>query len=111
MIVSRWFMVVMSGNTMRPPFGSCANASSTGPISGITGVPTDIDPNVPTFDPAQLPKHLHECLNIGYGQCVCSGCVHQHADAPHPLGLLRARRERPSRRAKQRHEFASFQLM
>ena len=23
------------------------------------------------------------------------GHVHQHADAPHPLGLLRARRERP----------------
>ena len=34
--------------------------------------------------------------------------VHEHADAPHPLGLLRARRERPRRRrtAEQRDELA-----
>jgi hypothetical protein len=34
---------------------------------------------------------------------------HQHADPPHPLGLLRARRERPSNRraAEQRDELAS----
>src|SRR5262249_24430135 len=33
---------------------------------------------------------------------------HQHADAPHPLALLRARRERPRgcRTAEQRHELA-----
>jgi hypothetical protein len=34
--------------------------------------------------------------------------VHEHADAPHSLGLLRPRRERPSRRAaEQRDELAS----
>ena len=40
--------------------------------------------------------------------------VHQHADAPHPLALLRARRERPRGRAAEQsdelapsHELAS----
>ena len=36
----------------------------------------------------------------------------EHADAPHPLGLLRARRERPRRRraAEQRDELAALDL-
>jgi len=41
---------------------------------------------------------------------IIGGEVHQHADAPHPLALLRARRERPStccRAAEQRDELAS----
>jgi hypothetical protein len=29
---------------------------------------------------------------------IVRGQVHEHADAPHPLGLLRALRERPRRR-------------
>jgi hypothetical protein len=39
--------------------------------------------------------------------------AHQHADAPHPLRLLRARRERPRRRgaAEQRDEIATVQLI
>ena len=41
-----------------------------------------------------------------------AGSVHEHADAPHPLGLLRARRERPRRRraAEQRDELAPLSL-
>jgi hypothetical protein len=40
---------------------------------------------------------------------IIGGEVHQHADAPYPLRLLRPRRERPQRRraAKQRDELAS----
>jgi hypothetical protein len=40
---------------------------------------------------------------------IILGCRHQHADAPHALALLRARRERPrSRRAaEQRDERAA----
>ena len=40
---------------------------------------------------------------------IVRGCGQEHADAPHPLGLLRARRERPrSRRAaEQRDELAA----
>src|SRR5262249_43317817 len=35
--------------------------------------------------------------------------AHQHADLPHPVGLLRARRERPcGRAANQRDELATF---
>jgi hypothetical protein len=39
-----------------------------------------------------------------------SGIGHQHADAPHPLRLLRARHERPSgrRAAEQRYERAAM---
>ena len=39
---------------------------------------------------------------------IIRGQVHEHADAPHPLGLLRVRRERPRRRraADQRDELA-----
>jgi hypothetical protein len=34
--------------------------------------------------------------------------MHEHPDPPHPLGLLRVRRERPRRRAaKQRDELAA----
>src|SRR5215472_17346484 len=40
------------------------------------------------------------------------GDGHKHADAPHPLALLRARRERPRRcAAEQRHELAPFHSM
>jgi hypothetical protein len=40
-------------------------------------------------------------------------CLPPAADAPHPLGLLRARGERPSshRSAEQRNERAAFQLI
>jgi len=40
-------------------------------------------------------------------------CLPPAADAPHPLGLLRARGERPSshRSAEQRDEVASVQLI
>jgi hypothetical protein len=40
---------------------------------------------------------------------IARGCGHQHADAPHALGLLRARRERPRRRsAKSNDELAAL---
>jgi hypothetical protein len=39
---------------------------------------------------------------------IVSGEWHEHADPPHPVGLLRARRKRPCRchAAEQRHELA-----
>jgi hypothetical protein len=41
---------------------------------------------------------------------IIGGQVHEHANAPHPLTLLRARRERPrcDRTAEQRDELAAF---
>ena len=58
--------------------------------------------------PAQLLQPLQERRDAGLKFRIVRGCVQEHADAPHPLGLLRARRERPrSRRAaEQRDELA-----
>ena len=56
---------------------------------------------------------MHECGHAGlYARIVC-GKVREEADAPYPLGLLRARRERPRgcRAAEQCDEFATFQLI
>src|SRR5262249_36945729 len=48
-------------------------------------------------------RNARLCLRIALGK------AHQHADPPHPLALLRARRERPRRRATQQgDERASF---
>ena len=41
--------------------------------------------------------------------CIVSGPAREHADAPHALALLRARRKRPRRRAAyKRDEFTPF---
>jgi hypothetical protein len=40
---------------------------------------------------------LLQPFNPSLSFCVI-GDTHEHADAPHPIGLLRARRERPRRR-------------
>jgi hypothetical protein len=44
--------------------------------------------------------------------CIVRSCGQQHADPPHPLALLRARRERPRHRraAEQRDELAAFHV-
>src|SRR5262245_40223956 len=65
--------------------------------------------DVAAFLPAEAFKSLPKCCEplLPYG--AASRAMHQHADPPHPLGLLRARRERPRRRAtEQRDELASF---
>src|SRR5262249_8117139 len=52
---------------------------------------------------------LHERLKSGPCFRVVRDPVHQHADTPHPFGVLRARHKRPCRRraAEQRDEFAA----
>ncbi len=58
--------------------------------------------------PAQLLQPLQERRDAGLTFRIVRGAGHEHADAPHPLALLRARRERPRRRraAEQRDELA-----
>ena len=56
--------------------------------------PADIDPHVAAVGPAQLLQALQERRDAGCVPDRPRPC-HEHADAPHPLGLLRARRERP----------------
>jgi hypothetical protein len=53
---------------------------------------------------------LHERDDARLPVLIICACVHQHADATHPFGLLRARRERARRRraAEQRHELAAL---
>ena len=61
------------------------------------------------IDPAQFLQPLQERRDAGLRFRIVRSRVHQHADAPHPLGLLRARRQRPRRRraAEQRDELAA----
>ena len=51
--------------------------------------------------PSVQPNCCSPCRNAARRACIPDRPRrrHEHADAPHPLGLLRARRERPCRRA------------
>ena len=76
-------------------------------IADATKSPVELD--IAPFGPAQLlqrlPQHCIDGLEVRVG---LKG-ARNHADAPHPLGLLRVRRERPRRyrTAEQRDEFAA----
>ena len=63
-----------------------------------------------TLRPSVQPNCCSPCRNAAMRACalrIVRGRVHEHADAPHPLALLRARRQRPRRRAaEQRDELA-----
>jgi hypothetical protein len=51
--------------------------------------------------PSVRPSFANSCLNAsntGFALAITLGERHYDSDAPHPLGLLRARRERPSSR-------------
>jgi hypothetical protein len=49
--------------------------------------------------PARLRQPLPERYETGLRFGIVRGRAHEHPDAPHSLALLRARRERPRRRA------------
>jgi hypothetical protein len=57
--------------------------------------PAGIDPHVAAIAPAQLLQPLHECDESALPFRIVRGQIHQHSNPPHPLALLRARRERP----------------
>jgi hypothetical protein len=54
--------------------------------------------------PAQLAQALPKSANPSLSFWIALGICHQHADAPHSLGLLRARRERPDDRSAAKHD-------
>src|SRR5262245_27401312 len=77
-------------------------------IVRLDGGPVGLDAQVATFTPSQLLKALHQCgvalLDV---RIVRGPAAREYADAPHPLALLRPRRDWPRRRtAEQRDELA-----
>src|SRR5262245_2168799 len=74
----------------------------------IAGGPAELEAAVSAVDPAELPQRSHKRRHAGLNFRVSLGPRHQHTDPPHPIGLLRARRERPRHRhaAEQRDELA-----
>jgi len=64
-------------------------------IVGSAARPVRVDAHVAADDPARLCQRLLECAEPGLIVGVVCARWQQHADAPHALALLRARRERP----------------
>ena len=62
----------------------------------IANGPACVDANIAAVGPAQLLQSPQERRYAGLIYRIVRGHGQQHADAPHPLALLRARRERPS---------------
>src|SRR5207244_8241888 len=76
---------------------------------GVTDAPADIDADIAALRPAQLRELLQEGGEARLKFRVVGAGRHEHANASHPLGLLRARRARPSycRAAEKRDELAA----
>src|SRR5262245_41549296 len=68
-------------------------------VLGIACGPAIVDAHVPAVGPAKFLQPLHERREAGLTFRIARGQRMEHAYAPYPLALLRARRERPSRRA------------
>ena len=76
---------------------------------GLTAGPLKFKLQVAAFDPPQFLKSLPEAPQLGLTLWIICIKRHQHADPPHAVTLLRARRERPrDRTAEQRDELAPF---
>src|SRR6185437_6151776 len=89
---------------MRPPL-LAAEASSA---RSIGRSPTVVDPHVAAVGPAQFLQPLQEGREASLFFGIVRGPAHEHADATHPVGLLRARSAWPGegRDAKKGNEFA-----
>src|SRR5262249_54493084 len=76
--------------------------------SGLATKPAHVESNVVPFDPAELSQPLRQCRDAGSSLLVRIHS-HEHPDAPDTAPFLRARRERPCRRAaNQRDELAAI---
>jgi hypothetical protein len=70
--------------------------------------PTKVYPHV-AIGPTQVRKRLSERKDVSLPHGIVFVEPDEHADAPHAVALLRARRERPRRRvAKEGDEFAPW---
>src|SRR5262249_37724242 len=70
------------------------------PTSGIEAAETraEIDLHVSANGPAHLLELLDECGVSLLSTRIVPGAAREHSNPPHPLALLRARRERPRSR-------------
>src|SRR6516165_586681 len=59
----------------------------------ITGAPANFDPEIAAFRPPNVSECLPERSEPGLRFMVALGIGQQHTDPPHPLRLLRARRD------------------
>src|SRR5262249_42242026 len=77
-------------------------------LVGTVVAPAGVDPHIAANTPAHFLQALVERRKSIVAFWIIHGAVHKHADPPHPLGLLRARRERPRGcAAEQRDELAA----
>src|SRR5262249_42494322 len=65
----------------------------------VTAAPSKVDPHIAAIGPTQARKRLNERRDLSLRHGIVFVARHEHADAPHAVALLRARRERPRRRA------------
>src|SRR5215470_312832 len=74
---------------------------------GVAGGPASIDAKIAAFRPPEFLQPLAQGRNASLSVCIVRS-QHYYGEAPHTLGLLRARRERPRRNhaAEQRDELA-----
>jgi hypothetical protein len=63
----------------------------------VASEPAIVNLDLAALGPTQLPERLPKRGNAGLSFRIAFRKIHQHANAPHPLALLRPRRERPSR--------------
>ncbi len=64
-------------------------------LAGISRRKANIDVDIAPFLPTQLPQFLPQRRDLSLCRSIALSIPHQYADAPHALGLLCARRERP----------------
>jgi hypothetical protein len=74
----------------------------------VIACPTKFHPQVAAIGPTQARERLRERRDDSLRRGIVFVAPHEHADAPHSVALLRARRERPSgdRAAERSDEFA-----
>src|SRR5262249_6206027 len=79
---------------------------------GLAVAPAVVDADVLPDSPARLRQALRECRQTGLCFGIIRGIRCEHADAAHPVWLLRPRRDRPrrSRAAAERDEVTPFPL-
>src|SRR6516165_2430441 len=68
-------------------------------LGGIDRGPAGLNAHVLPDAPTRLLQPLQERPEAGLPYRIVRGCGQEHADPPHALALLRARRERPRGRA------------